>query len=141
MEVKSRKPSTLEDAVGFAYLFEPRNSSYKRSSNSYSHSAPGAMANSNITATNSAVIPTKKFSFAELKEKRDKGLCYHCDTNFLPGHACKKLFILEGYWLQTEEDTSGEVVHALESMEKLETKEILAEIYIVHYQVPVLHRL
>lgn len=33
---------------------------------------------------------SRKLSFAEITEKKKKGLCFHCDEKFTPGHACKK---------------------------------------------------
>ena len=39
----------------------------------------------------------------ELKDQRDKGLCFNCDEKFGPGHHCKKLFLIAGCW-PTEED-------------------------------------
>ncbi|KAL0013161.1 hypothetical protein SO802_000230 [Lithocarpus litseifolius] len=50
----------------------------------------------------SKVSPTtktiKKLTPTELKERRDKGLCFNCDEKFVPGHQCKKLFFIEVGW-------------------------------------------
>ena len=40
----------------------------------------------------------KKLTPTELKERRDKGLCFNCDEKFAPGHQCKKLFFIEVGW-------------------------------------------
>ena len=55
-----------------------------------------------------------------MKEWRDKGLCFNCDEKFALGHQCKKLFLIEGYWL--EEDRFDEIgnVEEKESNEDLE---------------------
>lgn len=90
VEVKSRRPDTLEDAIGFAYLFEYNGVSILKNINA-SHSFPvkkvaGTTLAAPIPATTSSnksiALPVKKFSFAELKERREKGLCYHCDAKF-----------------------------------------------------------
>lgn len=85
LEVKSRRPSTLKDAIGFTYMFDPRNQLYKRTVQT--NSASGI--SSAIPKTK--VVLVKKFSYEELKERREKGLCYHCDEKFLLGQACKKI--------------------------------------------------
>lgn len=40
----------------------------------------------------------RKLSMAELTERKQKGLCFHCDQKFEPGHDCrkKKLYLLMG---------------------------------------------
>nr|GMD55757.1 Transposon Ty3-G Gag-Pol polyprotein [Ipomoea batatas] len=39
-------------------------------------------------------LPIRKFSVAEIRERRDKGLCFHCDERYSPGHRCKGCFLL-----------------------------------------------
>jgi hypothetical protein len=34
----------------------------------------------------------------EIKERREKGLCFNCDEKFGPGHRCKKIFFIESCW-------------------------------------------
>jgi hypothetical protein len=41
--------------------------------------------------------------------RRDHGLCFNCDERFIPGHRCKKLFLLEGIY--PEEEEPGEDHH------------------------------
>lgn len=60
-------------------------------------------ANNNVTLPKRA-DPIQKLSFAELKDRREKGLCYHCHEKFLPGQECKRLFILQGDWLEEDQD-------------------------------------
>ena len=38
----------------------------------------------------------------EIKERRDKGLCFYCDEKFGPGHRCKRLFSIEACWPDDE---------------------------------------
>lgn len=45
-----------------------------------------------------ASLPVQKVSPAEMKEIREKGLCYFCDKKWNPSHKCKKarIFLMEG---------------------------------------------
>ena len=46
---------------------------------------------------------------AELKERREKGLCYNCNEQFVPGHRCKKLFLIEACTTEEDGDLDMEV--------------------------------
>ena len=51
--------------------------------------------------------PSKKLILDEIKERQDKGLCFHYDKKFRLGHRCKRLFYLEGCLpKEDEEDTT-----------------------------------
>nr|GMD05953.1 Transposon Ty3-G Gag-Pol polyprotein [Ipomoea batatas] len=39
-------------------------------------------------------LPIRKYTAAEIREKRDKGLCFRCDQKYFPGHRCKGRFLL-----------------------------------------------
>nr|GMC71591.1 Transposon Ty3-G Gag-Pol polyprotein [Ipomoea batatas] len=39
-------------------------------------------------------LPIKKYTAAEIRERRDKGLCFHCDQKYSPGHRCRGPFLL-----------------------------------------------
>nr|GMC58099.1 Transposon Ty3-I Gag-Pol polyprotein [Ipomoea batatas] len=39
-------------------------------------------------------LPIRKYTAAEIREKRDKGLCFRCDQKYFPGHRCKERFLL-----------------------------------------------
>lgn len=45
-------------------------------------------------ATPAATTPFKRLSAAELRAKREKGLCYYCDEKFSAAHKCKPTFHL-----------------------------------------------
>ena len=51
-----------------------------------------------------ALVPIQKLSPVQMKERRDRGLCYNCDDKWGPSHKCKaaRLFVMEG------EDSDGE---------------------------------
>ncbi|GAV88019.1 hypothetical protein CFOL_v3_31443, partial [Cephalotus follicularis] len=57
--------------------------------------------------------PFKKMTMAELKARRDKGLCYNCDDKFYPEHKCKAQFhlILTESVVETthDSDSKGQV--------------------------------
>lgn len=50
-------------------------------------------------------LPTKKFFATEMKERREKGLCYNCDEKYTRGHRCKVQRI---YLLDASKDEEGE---------------------------------
>jgi hypothetical protein len=66
----------------------------------------------------------KKLSPAELKERRDKGLCFNCDDKFSPGHKCKKLFLIEGIYEEDNERPSEEEARETWEDDELEIPEI-----------------
>ena len=39
--------------------------------------------------------PRRTLTPAAMANRREQGLCYNCDERFVPGHRCKKLFVLE----------------------------------------------
>jgi hypothetical protein len=52
----------------------------------------------------------RRLNPSELQDRRNRGLCFNCDEKFVPGHRCKKLFLIEGVY--TEEDEWGDEVVA-----------------------------
>lgn len=55
-------------------------------------------------------IPTRRLSPQELREKREKGLCFYCDKKFTAEHKCRnqKLFQLEiAHMVEEEEEECG----------------------------------
>ena len=38
----------------------------------------------------------------ELRDRRERGLCFNCDEKFIPSHRCAKLF-----WLELKDDDGG----------------------------------
>ena len=103
-------PATLSTAIGLARLYEARNTSQRRPTitadlrKDYLPQQEGK--NSNAT------LPVRRLSPTELQERRVKGLCYNCNEKFVPGHRCKKLFLIElceaegdGDVVMEEEDT------------------------------------
>lgn len=49
------------------------------------------------------IPPIRQLIPNQIKERRKKGLCFNCDENFRTSHRCKKLFLIEGIFLNEEE--------------------------------------
>lgn len=91
----------MEEAISYAYLLKSMNGSTQPARTTISSKS------SVSPQTGFSELPVRKFSYAELMERREKGLCYHCDEKFLPGHACKQLFVPQGDWLGEVNDEEG----------------------------------
>ncbi|CAN0904661.1 Retrovirus-related Pol polyprotein from transposon 17.6 [Linum grandiflorum] len=79
-EVQAGQPETLSAAIGLARLYEEK-----------------VMTTLKLgpAAGTAARLPIKRLNPTEIRERRDKGLCFNCDEKFVPGHRCKKLFLIE----------------------------------------------
>ncbi|GAV65420.1 RVP_2 domain-containing protein [Cephalotus follicularis] len=117
-ELLVAQPSTLLQTMAMAKLYEEKymhfQSSFKNSWGKTSTTAPAIsgvkFAHSPSAPTiqvSSSLIPVKQLTPAELKVRRDKGLCYNCDDKFRPGHKCKSKFFL--LLVNDEEVEDGEV--------------------------------
>ncbi|XP_060969922.1 uncharacterized protein LOC133037114 [Cannabis sativa] len=68
---------------------------------------------------NTISLPIKKLSPSEMKERREKGLCYTCEEKFHYGHKCKNKMLI--MCVQDEEDASmgaDEEEHEIDSPEE-----------------------
>lgn len=106
-EVQASRPNTLIAAVGLARLFEARQNSHRRTTGFSEIRRPTTSAqqlpplpSANLSRNRSPFI--KRLKPAELKERRQRGLCFNCDEKFSPGHRCKKLFLIEGVYEEEE---------------------------------------
>ena len=70
-----------------------------------------------------AIVPVQRLSPSQMKERRDKGLCYNCDDKWAPGHKCKsaRLFIMECDESSDDEVPKSEVAEGRASKSKEET--------------------
>ncbi|XP_077226272.1 uncharacterized protein LOC143859450 [Tasmannia lanceolata] len=69
-----------------------------------------------------AKFPIKKLSFAEMQQRREKGLCFNCDERFHTGHKCKNqmsLLLLEGDNEEDAEFPSAELELPSQSLESV----------------------
>ena len=68
---------------------------------------PSPPVTTSLQQVKNSLFPIKRLSPAELKLRREKGLCYNCDEKYAPGHKCKSKFFL----LMGEDDEEGETNH------------------------------
>ena len=52
----------------------------------------------------------------ELAEWRKKGLCFHCNNKYNPGHNCPKFFKIEACWEEEDNDVEMEIENGSEDM-------------------------
>ena len=106
----------LSSAIGLARLFEARNSSLRRNTPSTQPTNKNFSAMAREETKPKPPFPLRRMTLTELQEWRAKGLCYNCNEKFVPGHHCKKLFVIEAC-SEDEEDSDME----LENVEEVET--------------------
>ncbi|KAJ8762999.1 hypothetical protein K2173_023204 [Erythroxylum novogranatense] len=105
LEVKLKKPRTLNDAIGAARIIEEKNQLHRRSNITprLSMTTPKLPGASNtgvlgpIPTQKSGITNFRRLSSQEAKERRERGLCFYCDEKFVPGHRCTRpqLFMIE----------------------------------------------
>jgi hypothetical protein len=131
LPVRMLHPPTLGAAFGLAKLQEEyllsfrkplrvssssvsfgRHHSWGQSSSLPSSAQPNASSPLALPTKAASGLPIQRISPAQMKERRDKGLCYYCDDRWLPGHKCKspRLFLMSGLELPSE-DPSDEVFY------------------------------
>ncbi|OVA07470.1 hypothetical protein BVC80_8715g19 [Macleaya cordata] len=54
--------------------------------------------------------PVQRVSASDMKDRRERGLCYHCDEKYFFGHTYKnpKIFLLEGCWPEPDHEPPSE---------------------------------
>jgi len=50
------------------------------------------------------LLPIKRLTPKELKERQEKGICIKCNEKYGPGYRCKKLFMIEAYLREDEDE-------------------------------------
>ena len=100
-------------AIGLAKLFEGRYLAQRRGT-SWGRSLPtnGSRTNQDSNKRDIPTTTVKKMTTEELAEKRKKGLCFHYNKRYKPGHRCQKLFLIEAKW----EDEDGDVEMEIEDV-------------------------
>jgi hypothetical protein len=84
-----------------------------------------------LLATPQTTLPIQRISSAQMKEHRDRGLCYYCDDQWQRGHKCKSplLYLLSDLELPSEVPSddvyydSNEVVEPVPEFDVAECKE------------------
>nr|GMD89757.1 Transposon Ty3-G Gag-Pol polyprotein [Ipomoea batatas] len=84
--------------------WQPRGSNFSQvtirpSANSQPNALPPGKTNARVflpapMAQPTPALPIRKYTAAEIREKRDKGLCFRCDQKYFPGHRYKWRFLL-----------------------------------------------
>jgi len=109
MEVQAAKPATLTTAVGLSRLYEARVLAQRKPSfDSKPRPYQSQGRNQNSPSIHNSTPTIKKLIESEMKERRERGLCFNCDEKFRLGHRCKKLFLIEGIY-PTEDDSDEDL--------------------------------
>lgn len=54
------------------------------------HQNPSSSTNPNTTSHHTSTRPPlKRSTHVEIQSRRERGLCFYCEENFIPGHKCK----------------------------------------------------
>ncbi|KAH7573274.1 hypothetical protein JRO89_XS03G0105100 [Xanthoceras sorbifolium] len=61
------------------------------------------------TTPTSPMLPFKKITPEELNERKRKGLCFRCNGKFGLGHQCKKLFLIQASFGNSDGDEDMEI--------------------------------
>jgi hypothetical protein len=111
LQVQVWKPQSLQDAYALARHFEaalPDTTDRQRRRPPWfsqpSHNPPTEGLQQHPPSQNSASDSRpqqhhrQRLSSAELRQRIDKGLCWHCDEKYTPGHRCRaRLYCLTGH--------------------------------------------
>ncbi|KAL5861508.1 hypothetical protein ACOSQ4_002804 [Xanthoceras sorbifolium] len=143
-QVKMFSPSDLKTAIHLARLLEAaiepkRNRPWVQKTNTYNSSTStpnqtlakthNTYQNTHPTSINTALkptepIPIKRLTQAEMKTRRDKGLCYNCDEPYTYGHQCTKKRL---YMLMGEDEEEQEIDTEIEEVQEESVPEICKE--------------
>ena len=94
--VRTLNPSNLHIAFGLAKMQEENVAALRRTARLGFVPTRSTIGPSNPHEKR-AIVPIQRLSPSQMKEQRDKGLCYNCDDKWVQGHKCKlaRLFIME----------------------------------------------
>ncbi|KAK0571896.1 hypothetical protein LWI29_023257 [Acer saccharum] len=100
-DIQANRPTDLTSAIGLARLYEARDLAHKPSKVLSTHSE---------AQNDPATMPIKKLTTEEIDESRRKGLCFKCNEKFGPGHRCKKLFMIQACFNESDADEEMEIM-------------------------------
>jgi hypothetical protein len=107
-EVQAARPKSVTEAIGLAKLYEARNEGFKKypthEDRRSGEEPPPPLSSTNLNRTKTPA--TWRLMPDEMQDRRSRGLCFNCDERFVPGHHCKKLFVIKGIY--PEEKDPGE---------------------------------
>jgi hypothetical protein len=72
----------------------------------------------------SRALVVRRLNPTELKDRKDRGLCFNYDKKFSPGHSCQKLFLIEGVYEEEAERSSPAGEGVVEEEEEFVIPEI-----------------
>lgn len=103
IEVQKFKPTILPKAFSLARLHEEEVNVWLGVGR-LEVGQPQLMPNSNEAKFSTSII--KRLTPTKARERREKGLCYHCDERYTPDHKCKTqtLFWIEGLLEEDNEE-------------------------------------
>ncbi|XP_077246164.1 uncharacterized protein LOC143886068 [Tasmannia lanceolata] len=97
------KPKTVLQAVGLAKLQEENHEALSKKQRIGASKVVAQISGQAKQPIGTTTPIVKKLTQAEMKERRDRGLCYNCDERYTPGHRCKRQQI---FMLDLEQDGS-----------------------------------
>ncbi|KAJ0101884.1 hypothetical protein Patl1_05728 [Pistacia atlantica] len=120
--VRMLNPSNVHIAFGLAKMQEENVAAFRRTTKLGSVPTRLAIRPSSLPEKR-AIVPVQRLSPSQMKERRDKGLCYNCDDKWGLGHKCKSawLFIMECDESSDDELPKFEVADVSASKSKEET--------------------
>ncbi|EPS60893.1 hypothetical protein M569_13908, partial [Genlisea aurea] len=107
--VKLQNPKSTTDAMSIAnviYEGNPRRYAAKREKNELItwKRMEGSSSERKDPPTGKGTV-IRRLPQKDFEERKAKGLCFHCDEKFMPGHKCKRLFVIEFEDAEEEEHT------------------------------------
>lgn len=99
LPVRMLNPPNIQMAYGLARMQEEYIMLNRRGAKPFLGSHSFTTPNASIPNSNPKPhVTVKKISPAQMKERREKGLCYYCDSKWNFNHKCPnlKLFLIEG---------------------------------------------
>ncbi|CAM8879588.1 unnamed protein product [Rhodiola kirilowii] len=84
------RPSDLESAMGMARVAEDKLQALRRSTSRPPYTRPPYRPPPN--PPQHTPLPIRRLSPTEMAARREKGLCFNCEEQFVPGHKCRPRF-------------------------------------------------
>ncbi|KAF5450607.1 hypothetical protein F2P56_030941, partial [Juglans regia] len=143
LPVRMLHPQSLNTAFGLAKIQEEYITSTRSNNRPHfpCHSAPNEVNHSLLgnsirkegnsgpkPTTFKTSVPFQKLTPAEMKAKREKGICYFCEDKWQPGHKCNKAKFFEMAGLEWLQDSEKEEAGPQESQETNEPVEVETEV-------------
>jgi hypothetical protein len=141
--VRMFKPKTLRDAIELARMRDENISKNKKTqrSDGYKLQYTNFMQKSTRQSATTSSVPatrtyssgaTKKLSWEEMKQRREKGLCFGCNAKFTPSHRCQKpqAFLIEAYTAE-DDDELVDFAETTEGGKGIEEEEPLISLYAI----------